>query len=294
MKGVKIDVHSIHAPSAILGAILGGSTGSVLCYLLVRNRVRARADAEIASVKQHYRARAELAKDGSNDSGYLAYRAAVNRARALGYGDPSGAAHEETVRELSEDFDNGHDDRADYGPDSEWPGTAEDVRGEFDHISSDDSFGTVHQVEGSIEKVADGSATIRDYSGKRNLFGNQDGIERTVVWPPADRDESKPFRIDDDEFAEENGYSKITLTYYLADKILVDDKEDPIRDIIGTTGPLRAEDFGGVSLDPHIQYIRNNRLECDFETILHQGSYAEIVLNYGNPNNKKGDRKSVV
>jgi hypothetical protein len=106
-------------------------------------------------------------------------------------------------------------------------------------------------------------------------------------WPPVERDHSKPYVISAEEFSETDiGWQQLTITYYAADKVLVDDKEQPIRDVRNTTGPLTSGDFGGISGDPNIRFVRNERLELDFEIVLDGRSYADVVLNYGNPDRR--------
>jgi hypothetical protein len=286
MEGVKINVNSIHAPSLVLGAVVGGAAGAVLGYLLVRNRVRHAADAEVQSVKDHYRVRSEMAKTGELDAGYLAYRAALIRPSTLGYGNPSGdlvgtitrigdASHIELL-----DGD-GDGDQSDPGTDPGWPGTAEDVRGA---LEGDTGSGGSEDGVGEIQGNPEGFGGLAEGSFEGRVPADE------MRWPPEDRDESKPFRIDADEFNDESyeHYTKISLTYYAGDGVLVDDRDDPIRIFTRVTGPLKVEDFGGVSLDPYIQYVRNHKMESDFDIVLKQTSYADAILNYGNPSGSKG------
>jgi len=287
MKGVKINVRHMHAPSFVLGAVGGCVAGGILGYLLLRNRVQASADAEIESVRQHYRLRADadLAKLGTNDSGYLAYRAGLARAAELGYGDPSGEYGPDEDGRVEGEGAGGNNDESDLGSDPAWPGTTEGIR-ERDGISLSENYraeSSVRSNSGIHRTVAEGSIQGR----------NRDGLDGVIIWPPADRDESRPFRIDSAEFNEEayEHYNKISVTYYAGDNVLVDDKDDPIRTFDGITGPLRIEDFGGVSLDPYIQYVRNHKLEADFDIVLNRTEYVEAVLNYGNPNSKKRGEK---
>jgi hypothetical protein len=105
-----------------------------------------------------------------------------------------------------------------------------------------------------------------------------------VPWPPPDRDVTKPHLISNDEFADEEPmHQKLTLTWYAGDKTLVDDQEQPIPHIAYIMGAVGFDMFGGISEDDRIMYIRNPRLETDFEVLLHDGGYGEIVLNYGRP-----------
>jgi hypothetical protein len=92
----------------------------------------------------------------------------------------------------------------------------------------------------------------------------------------------KPFPISLSEFCDPPaGYQQITLTYYSADRVLVDDKEQPVNNIVKIVGPLNSPlDFGGISEDPHLRYVRNPKAEADFEIILNTGSYSEYIMNY--------------
>ena len=113
-------------------------------------------------------------------------------------------------------------------------------------------------------------------------------VQERSEWPPPDRDTTRPYVISPLEFGEcDPGWQQLAITYYVADSVLADDREQPIRDIVGTVGPLSVEGFGGISEDPSIRYIRNERLELDFEICLDRRAFTDVVLNYGNPN--RGD-----
>lgn len=105
-------------------------------------------------------------------------------------------------------------------------------------------------------------------------------LERTVPEIP---DKTKPYIISHDEyFEDESDYRRISLTWYAADSVLVDDREVPIREHVKTCGDFMNR-FGEQSGDPSIVFIRNEKLERDFEITLNRGSYAEQVLGYGKP-----------
>jgi hypothetical protein len=121
------------------------------------------------------------------------------------------------------------------------------------------------------------ASDIDPEEGLPNEDGDEDGLEE-------ERDTSRPYALSLAEFAESpDGWQQLTITYYAGDTVLVDDKEQPIQDIVKTVGPLTPLSFGGVSEDPHIRYVRNHRLEVDFEIVLDRRSYVDVVLNYGNP-----------
>jgi len=108
--------------------------------------------------------------------------------------------------------------------------------------------------------------------------------ERDKEWPNdwAEEDSKRtpdvPYILDLDEYMQgERNYTQISLTYYAKDDILADDEDDPIQDVEATVGNDNLDKFGHRSGDPRVVYIRNERLEADFEICKHSGSYAEIV-----------------
>lgn len=81
------------------------------------------------------------------------------------------------------------------------------------------------------------------------------------------------------------GWEQVTLIYYAGDGVLVDDKEEPINDVERMLGKgFGLGSFGGASNDANLCYVRNPKLEVDFEICLDKGSYVDVVLNYGRPN----------
>lgn len=97
------------------------------------------------------------------------------------------------------------------------------------------------------------------------------------------RDPDRPYVISVDEYMEDsydNGtqYDKSTVTYFDGDNTLVDDREEIIPDIDRTLGINNLTRFGHKSKDKNVVYIRNERLETDFEVLLDRSSYTETVL----------------
>lgn len=92
----------------------------------------------------------------------------------------------------------------------------------------------------------------------------------------AKRTSDAPYIIHKDEYdAEEAGYSQSTLTFYAGDSVLVDERDVPIYD----AGKIVGEPiFGHGSQDPSICYIRNDRLEAEYEILLEEGFYQVEVL----------------
>lgn len=86
----------------------------------------------------------------------------------------------------------------------------------------------------------------------------------------------KPYIIHRDEFwGEELEYEQTTLTYYVGDDILVDDKDVPIYDYLSVTGPLL---FGHGSGDRNVVFVRNHAHEAEYEVLRDDSSYEKEIL----------------
>lgn len=90
------------------------------------------------------------------------------------------------------------------------------------------------------------------------------------------RKASAPYILHKDEFyADEMGYSQITLCYYAGDDIMCDEDDSPIYDYKTVTGPLR---FGHGSDDPNVFHVRNEKHKSEYEILFHEGLYSIEVL----------------
>jgi hypothetical protein len=100
--------------------------------------------------------------------------------------------------------------------------------------------------------------------------------------PPND---TPPFVIPRETFAwdEEEGdnYSKITLTYYPKDRVLLDDEEDVMDDVNNVVGWKNLNRFGDESGDPEVVFIRCRRLMTDFEVVRDDENDLPAHVKYG-------------
>lgn len=95
------------------------------------------------------------------------------------------------------------------------------------------------------------------------------------------RSKDAPYIIHHDEFFENDGeFTQLSVTYFEEDDILVDEKDSPIPDVDGTVGQENLSHFGKGSKDNNIVYVRNERLELDFEVVRNKGNYAKDVLGF--------------
>lgn len=91
-----------------------------------------------------------------------------------------------------------------------------------------------------------------------------------------ERTPEKPYVISYDEyFEEEPGYEQASLTYYMGDGVLSDEKDDVVPET--TVGEDNLVKFGYGSKDENLVYVRSETLQIDFEISRSMGSYAEEV-----------------
>lgn len=110
----------------------------------------------------------------------------------------------------------------------------------------------------------------------RNIFQNHGPSDQNEL-DRSNRSSTRPYIIDNIEFEEADlDYNQNTLTYYEADGVLVDERDQPVS-IQQTVGDKNLQ-FGNASGDVNIVYIRNDSLEVDFEVCRSFGSYTEEVL----------------
>lgn len=111
----------------------------------------------------------------------------------------------------------------------------------------------------------------------RNVFTNATDFDFDEEMKK--RGPDTPYILEHDEFYNSDLQSS-TLTYFLGDNVLSDDRDEHIPDIDAIVGENNLTKFGHGSRDPNILYIRNERIDVDFEVILDQGNYTEKVLGF--------------
>jgi hypothetical protein len=81
-----------------------------------------------------------------------------------------------------------------------------------------------------------------------------------------------------DEWVENHGYARDTITYYEEDDTLCDQNEGIISVPEDVIGPDALLNFGKDSQDPDIIYVRNTKTHTDYEVIRVHNSYQRLVL----------------
>jgi len=121
--------------------------------------------------------------------------------------------------------------------------------------------------------TGDGREKIQEPVAERhNVFEDQWDVAEEM----ANRSPDAPYVIHANEFFNrEKGYQQTQLEWYEGDKILSDENNVPIYDPERVVGRL---EFGRGSGDPNVVYIRNERLNAEYEITKNEGSYTFEVL----------------
>lgn len=117
----------------------------------------------------------------------------------------------------------------------------------------------------------------------RNVFVDNRQVVPDPTWnqeaEEAHREEAVPYVISHDEFMENTfEHEQTKMTWYEADETLADAKDEIIHEVESTVGNDNLDRFGHGSRDSRVVYIRNERLELDFEVVKSDGSFAEEVM----------------
>jgi hypothetical protein len=243
---------TIHVSIGMAGGLgLGFVGGYLVARRAMGKTVDERVAREIETVKAHYRARANMASKGHHPGQRAATMGTTGPGREhdLPTGvDSAGEQLSDAERVLPEDDDNSGERPAAVG-------TA--YRG-------DPLEGMPGHDPGSEEDHGDDAGPS----------------------PDVDRIRPRPFVISFGEFeGEKYDYRKISVTWYAGDGVLADDQDQPVRDFESVIGSDFQIEFGKDTGNqgPDMVFVRNDRLQSDFEITRDERSYTEVVLNYGRP-----------
>jgi len=132
----------------------------------------------------------------------------------------------------------------------------------------------VEDLVGSLEYVSGGEGMVEVVT---NVFTNAENWDLEEELKT--RDPDRPYILEHDEFFNSE-FQDARVTYYEGDGVLVDERDEHIPDIDGTVGEDNLLRFGHGSRDNNILYIRNEKLDIDFEVVRDQGKYTEKILGY--------------
>lgn len=101
-----------------------------------------------------------------------------------------------------------------------------------------------------------------------------------------------PYILSQEEFMlNEPEYDQNTLTYFEGDDVLTDSRDVVINESETTVGDANLLRFGHGSKDNNVIYIRNEKLEIDFEVVRSMGEYTKEVLGFIQHDDRPGVRR---
>ena len=126
----------------------------------------------------------------------------------------------------------------------------------------------------STETPINNKPDLKDYISKLKEegyfdYGNVDNNEEEE-----ETDTERPYVITPEEFGENDGYERVSLTYY-ADGYLTDELDNVIEDVDDVVGEDSLGHFGEYEDDS--VFVRNDRTKTDYEILLDMRKYADII-----------------
>lgn len=120
---------------------------------------------------------------------------------------------------------------------------------------------------------------IMEYSSRVRKEGYVNYSDKEVDTDDEEQDRVKahyipgPYAIAPEHFKEDADIDTVFLTLY-SDDILADNRDEIVEDIDGTVGADYKEYFG--KYDDNVVWIRNERLNIDYEITKDEGTYEEV------------------
>jgi hypothetical protein len=253
MKGIRVD-----GKSFLVGTAFGLSCGVVAGILVIRKERRAfeeRFDREIAELKAHYSAQANAAskRDHADE-----WSATSMGASGVDEGERAGL----------------YGSGVDYGNpaaiSSAAPGPVPDTAGPEPSGGLDPLEGYTGDYEDDEDDAGGDGADQQDHPETREVRASTQLAE------------VPPYLIKEWQFFEEcETYSKSSVTWFAGGEgVLVDERDVPMDDVLRTTGM----EFINVFMKPDrptSAYVRNDRIEHDFEIVWDGRAYSDVVFNPG-------------
>lgn len=111
---------------------------------------------------------------------------------------------------------------------------------------------------------------------ERNAFVDLPGwnYDQQVAGRTAD----KPFIMHFEEYQQSECSHQITITYFEGDDVLIDESDEVISKKDEVVGMENLAKFGFGSGDRNVVYVRNPKLDIEYEILRHQGHYAKEIL----------------
>lgn len=244
----------------LLGLAAGTAAGAIVAWKIAYSKAEkaanGRADAEIADMREHYVAKGKSldAQAGKTDLATIVAE--------RGYETPEPVKSEAPPMAVQP------------------PRQVVDAEDAMAGEPPDDSEMAENDVEGP------NGIKSRDEAAVRNIF-REHGRAAVPEWIPAEerkrRSPDHPYVVHYDERHDMEGYSDVSFTYYAADDVLCNERDevvDPDHERDGLVGEANLERFGHGNPDPNTVFIRNDHLEMLIEINRSPNSFAEEVHGF--------------
>lgn len=161
------------------------------------------------------------------------------------------------------------------------------VKKKYDEIVQEEVDSVKESFSKFYEEADDEEAFKKNYE---NISENYKGTLKNMQYVcdsenSMEPDETKmsdaPYVISPDEFGELDDYEVISLTYY-KDGVLADDADDILDDVDTIVGEDSLERFG--EYEPDCVYVRNDSRKCDYEILLDEREYSDVVESFRHRN----------
>lgn len=233
------------------GLCIGGGLG----YIIAERKVRKEAEADVDRVRDMFR---RLREEENADK--------VDSEAPNEEGDRIDSSPKDLTQEVT-NLEYAPADMFKIGQDPNYiPPTT--------HTLGDEDFDEQNTDE-DLEQDVEYMRKIRIVNPNREIVDPDD----VTQW---DRSSDYPYIITEAEFrTDAENYEKLSLTYYRGDDTLAEADETYIPAPDETVGLINIHDhWGAGSNDPNTMYIRNERIEADFEITLNEDSYLTAVSGF--------------
>ena len=255
----------------------GTGIGFGVGYYLAKKKAEARADAEIASVKEVYSVL--KAKDAyasptelAMERGSAAVQNILAAQKERSLSDEEAAEHPEVLTEEQAVNYN----KIDLVTNEAEAVAAGEPADEDGHLINTPTYQmTVDEYQGDLSPV----------SIDKSIFESDPGTAPSEVDMP-DRDRENPYVITVDQFMNDEddfNQERVQLTYWEGSDTLADERGVMMDRVNETIGDENLMKFGLGSKDRNIVYVRNEKIGADYEIVKDERSYYTVVLGAPDP-----------
>ena len=270
-----VEISSGRVTALTFGAFfVGAGVGGGLAYLFTKRRVELKyrkiADNEIAEMREHYQAKSRALENNAQKTDLESIVTERGYSSSTANEGPPMAVQPPESVVIEEEDDSAVDEDNVPSPDVE---EESPIKSTFNPTEADR-----REFQEKMEKVNEPPPKLED------RWDYQEEL-RT-------RSPDIPYVIHIDESDEMEGYQHVTLTYYDADDVLCNEKDEIVdhgAERERLVGERNLNLFGHGSGQPDVVYIRNDQLEIVFEVCRAEGSFSEEVHGFRHEDWNRGN-----